>query len=316
MQTIRWLVKSFSLTENEDGYFEALVGKKAYIYIKDIKYLPTNANSNNFVFTSSNEEAISVSYEDGKDTYVTLEFLKSTDEAYVEISDASNPEVNYILYFVVKDIVYPAGINITTPSTEVEQGSDLELSASFTNASSITTKENNITWKVKNEDEATFGGKPIATIRADKNDTSKATLSTKKDDGAAGNVIVTASVPVANGNKVEKSIIITIKPLSLDDKEYGPMIGTWEGEDSVYGPFKFIVSNDGSATLIAPSYTEYSFSYDSKNNDEYTFVDDNGVQFIFTLTDDTHATFTFDDPEYFYYSEFYDEEIILEKSSS
>ena len=311
-------VASSSLTENEDGYFEALVGEKAYIYIKDIKYLPTNANSTNFVFTSLNEEAISVSYEDGEVNYATLEFLEATDEACVKISDASNPEVNYILYFVVKDIVYPAGINLTTPSTEVEQGSSLELSASFTNTSSITSKENKITWTVKNEDEATFGGKPIATIRANKNDTSKATLSTKKDDGAAGNVIVTASVPVANGNKVEKSIIITIKPLSLDDKEYGPMIGTWEGEDSVFGAFSFVVSNDGSATFAAPN-NKYSFSYKSKNNNEYTFVDDNGVEFIFTLADDTiHATLTLNDPDEFYcgYGELYDGEYMLVKSSS
>ena len=200
-------VPSKSLTKNEDGNFEALVGEKAYIYLKDIKYLPTNANSTNFVFTSLNEEAISVSYEDGN-TYATLEFLEATDEACVEISDASNPEVNYTLYFVVKDIVYPAGINITTPSTEVEQGSSLELSASFTNDSNIISKEKDITWKVKNEDEATFGGKSIATISYNKNETFKATLSTKKDNGAVGNVIVTASVAVANGNKVEKSIII------------------------------------------------------------------------------------------------------------
>lgn len=308
------------LTENEDGNFEALVGEKAYIYTEDIKYLPTNANSTNFVFTSLNEEAISVNYEDGEYTYATLEFLKSADEAYVKISDASNPEVNYTLHFVVKDVVYPNGINITTPSTEVEQGSSLELSASFTNASSITTKENNITWKVKNEDEATFGGKPIATISYNKNDTFKATLSTKKDNGAVGNVIVTASVPVADGNKVEKSIIITIKPLSLDDKEYGPMIGTWEGEDYVNSYFEFVVSNDGSATLFI-ACDEHSFKYDSKVNNEYTFIDkeNEGVQFIFTLADDddTKATLTFDDPEYVYDGNlFYQAEYMLVKTSS
>ena len=314
MESIEGLT-SFSLTENEYGYFEALVGEKAYIRIEDIKYLPKNANSTNFVF-NSDEEVISVSYEDG-DSCATLEFLKSADEAYVEISDASNPEVNYTLYFVVKDIVYPAGINITTSSNEVEQGSSVELLASFTNDSSITSKNNKITWTVKNEDEATFGGKPIATISYNKNDTFKATLSAKKDDGAVGNVIVTASVPVANGNKVEKSIIITIKPLSLDDKEYGPMIGTWEGEDSVSQYFSFVVSNDGSATFAAPN-NNYSFSYKSKNNNEYTFVDDNGVEFIFTLTDDSHATLTLNDPDEFYcgYGELYDLEHTLEKTSS
>lgn len=261
-----------SVTKVDNTHYNTIEGKTAYISTNTgIVFTPSDTNVKDVTFKSTNNEILTVSYDEEYGN-ATINFVKA-GTASVVVSLKKDASINYSIEFTVASLIYPTedDIVITTADnkTEITQGEKLQLTATLTNDSEITS-DKTVTWSVENGADVTYTGGKIASI------SKTGELSTITKEGAVGTVIVTASFKGANNTTVSKSITITIVAPSGSEviSAASGLLGTWTGIDDNNCTVSITITNDGKLVLDLNDSNVYGIEFQYTSDDSWGYYFD------------------------------------------